>query len=112
MSASEFPFREFLTDVRVRATDKVTAEIICDGSLTDIDGEVPDPADIHEDVRETLWAFFEEIRERVEGPMCRFSVPIGTNSYAACDLLGGHDGEHHPCTGRQPAGGREGTGCK
>lgn len=89
------PFHAFLADVRNRATTSLMA---C-GLTTD-----GDPADIHEDVREALIEFFEEIRQRVEGPLCDLPVMIGLNAFAVCDLLLGHGGPHHPCLGTPLAG--------
>lgn len=100
MSASPFAFREFLTAIRMEAANDIAGYV--SGLAVDWlpPDERPDPADVHEDVREALWPLFERIRERVEGPLCNFPVPIGTNAAAYCDRLAGHDGEHHPCVGR------------
>jgi hypothetical protein len=87
-------FRAFLTDVRMRAANQVT-EYVCAGH----DPEDRDPADVHEDVREAMWPFFLEIQEKVMGPECSAHVQIGRSSYAKCDLLEGHKGNHHPCVG-------------
>jgi hypothetical protein len=56
--------RDFLTDVRMRASNDLTEEF-CSRWDRD-DPERPDPADVHEDIREALWPFFEEIRKRME----------------------------------------------
>lgn len=92
-------FEQFLLDVRMRAADLLT-ECECDADR--IHGrEVPDPADVHEDIRESLAPFFEEIRDRVEGPRCAVHIRIGLNSWASCSLLVGHDGECEPCIGKR-----------
>jgi hypothetical protein len=58
--------------------------------------ETADPADVHEDIRETLWPFFEEIRHRVEGPECPNRVWKSSSIAYKCSLLEGHEGECVP----------------
>lgn len=62
------PLDVWLTDVRMRAADKITA-YICEGFVhPHYEGEeaIPDSADVHEDVREDLYQFFDEIKSRIE----------------------------------------------
>lgn len=89
-------FRAFLDDVRIRASNKLTQEIADDCSQSLKYGELPDPADVHEDVRETLWPFFNEIRLRIEGPECPERIEIGTNAFSSCQLPAGHEGRFLP----------------
>lgn len=98
------PFERFLLDVRMRVSDLLTADE-CDAARMS-GSEIPDPADVHEDIRESLAPFFEEIRERVEGPRCATVIPIGFNSFASCLLLAGHDGGCEPCIWKPRSDGR------
>lgn len=96
LSARRTNAEVWLTDIRTRAANAIT-DYICKW-----DAEA-DPADVHEDVREDLAPFFEEIRERVEGPTCQSDVRIGKSLYARCWMLDGHAGEHQPCVGTKVA---------
>lgn len=91
MNSSTQQFEDFLTDVRMRAANDLT-DYIC-GLYRADDPDRPDPADVHEDVREDLWKFFEEIRLRVDGPKCSKLIPVGLNVSYACRLLADHEGE-------------------
>lgn len=93
------PFERFLLGVRMRAADLLTT-LECDAARVS-GGEVPDPADVHEDIRESLAPFFEEIRHRVEGPRCGVAIPIGSNTFATCLLLADHEGDCEPCVGKR-----------
>jgi hypothetical protein len=95
-----FEFRRFLDEVRVAATSELVNEYT--GWPQD---ELPDPADLHEDIRETLWPFFEQIRSHIEGPPCPHTIPTSLNTSWRCILPADHEG---PCRdGRRAPSGPE-----
>lgn len=89
-------FRAFLTDVRMRATLALMDDFARIERASMQHDETADPADVHEDIRETLWEFFEEIRHRVEGPGCPLTVWKSELAGIKCSLLEGHEGECVP----------------
>lgn len=87
-------FRAFLDDVRLRATAALLEDFARFEEISMEYGEACDPADVHEDIRETLWPFFTEIRHCVEGPECPKVVSLSENTGSKCQLIEGHSG---PC---------------
>ena len=93
MQESVTPLEKFLTDIRLRATNALMVDYRAGEKIAIELREHGDGADIHEDIRETLWPFFEEIREYVEGPRCMKRIPVGKNAAYSCQRLIDHTGD-------------------